>query len=67
MSAISLRILECLIIWKRFGRNRSWYNPSTFLDRLGKTTSSIIQDKRRPGRDSNRAATEYATTILSYC
>jgi hypothetical protein len=44
-----------MINWKRCGRKRYWYNsryyPDICLEILRKTTKTISQDSRSPGRD----------------
>jgi hypothetical protein len=48
--------------WKRFGRNRQWYN---LPEPTEEATKKLSQDSRYVGRDSNRAHPEYKSRMPS--
>jgi hypothetical protein len=55
--------------WKGCGRKRSWpnlrYYPGTRLEGVRKTTKSLSQDSRSPGRDLNPGPAEYEARVLT--
>jgi hypothetical protein len=55
--------------WECYERKRWWpnlrYYPSIYLERLRKTTKTLSQDTRCPGRDSSPSTPEYETGVLT--
>jgi hypothetical protein len=52
---------------KGSGRKRAWHNqnyPRTCLEGMGKTTTKLRQNSRRPKRDSNRSPRRYKSIML---
>jgi hypothetical protein len=58
-----------MMIWKGFGRKRSWYHFQVLSQNstvgLKKTTKNLNQNSRSPRRDINQAPPEYEAGMLT--